>query len=75
MEDRRVPRKGYPIYDESDSEIGVVTSGTLSPSLDTPIGMGYVKSSQAKKGTSIWIGIGEKRMKAKVVNPPFINEE
>ena len=75
MEDRRVPRKGYPIFDESDSEIGVVTSGTLSPSLDTPIGMGYVQSKYAKKGTSIWIGIGEKRMKANVVNPPFINQE
>jgi len=69
--DRRVPRKDYPIEDESGAEIGRVTSGTLSPCLEKPIGMGYVLSEYAAEGTEIFIIAGRKRLKAVVVKPPF----
>jgi aminomethyltransferase len=42
LEDRRVPRHGYLIEDMEGNEIGVVSSGTQSPSLGYPVGMGYV---------------------------------
>ena len=71
VEDRRVPRHDYLIEDETGSKIGVVTSGTQSPSLGQPIGMGYVKTAFAKAGTPIFIVVGKKRLAAKVVKSPF----
>jgi len=49
----------------------VVTSGTQSPSLDIPIGMGYVKKEFAAEGTEILIVAGKKKLKAKVTKVPF----
>lgn len=71
LTDRRVPRHGYPLFDDNDQEIGVVTSGTQSPSLDMPIGMGYVTTDLSKPGTSIQVGIGSKRYNAEVCKLPF----
>ena len=45
MIDRGIPRKDYRILNSEGEEIGVVTSGTQSPSLDKAIGMGYVKTA------------------------------
>jgi aminomethyltransferase len=69
--DRRVPRQGYPIRDQEDNEIGHVTSGTLSPSLQKPIGMGYVKTPFAVEGTEIQIVAQRKSLPARVVKLPF----
>lgn len=75
LEDRRVPRHGYTISDEAGNEIGEVTSGTQSPSLDQPIGMGYVDIAHSKTGTEIYINRGAKKFKATVTRPPFYKEE
>jgi aminomethyltransferase len=69
--DRRVPRHDYPIEDMDGNEIGIVTSGTMSPSLEKPIGMGYVPTEFAAVGTEIQIVARKKRLAAKVVKPPF----
>ncbi len=69
--DRRVPRHDYLIEDTDGNEIGIVTSGTQSPSLDKPIGMGYVKTAFAAEGTEINIVAGKKRLAAKVAKVPF----
>jgi aminomethyltransferase len=69
--DRRVPRHGYKIEDMEGNEIGVVTSGTMSPSLEKPIGMGYVKKEFATEGTDIQISTGRKNLRAKVAKVPF----
>lgn len=69
--DRGVPRKGYPLYSLSGEKIGEVTSGTQSPSLGKPIGMGYVSTPNAKPGTEILIEIRDKKLKAVVVKTPF----
>lgn len=74
MADRRVPRHDYPIEDMDGNEIGIVTSGTMSPSLEKPIGMGYVPTEFAKVGTEIQIVARKKRLVAKVVKTPFINK-
>lgn len=72
MSERRVPRHGYLIFDVQENEIGVVTSGTQSPSLDQPIGMGYVPTELAKEGTSIMVQFGKKMMEAKICALPFV---
>ncbi|NUQ25536.1 MAG: glycine cleavage system aminomethyltransferase GcvT [Saprospiraceae bacterium] len=73
VKDRRVPRHGYVIEDENGNEIGVVTSGTQSPSLDIPIGMGYVAMLQSAIGSDIYIAIGGKKLQAEVVRLPFFS--
>jgi aminomethyltransferase len=75
MEDRRVPRHHYPIVDDQDTQIGFVTSGTQSPSLDMPIGMGYVPLAMAEPGTKIWVQMGTKKLAATVCRLPFYNTE
>ncbi len=74
VEDRRVPRHGYPIEDAAGNTIGEVTSGTQSPSLDIPIGLGYVKSAFAAVETPIFIVAGQKKLAAKVVKLPFYKQ-
>ncbi len=72
MDGKRIPRHGYEILDMQDNVIGKVTSGAMSPSLDIPIGMGYVPRSFRKPGTSIQIQIGKKQMEAEIVKLPFV---
>jgi len=71
--DRRVPRNGYKIFAEDEhTEIGSVTSGTQSPCLDHPIGMGYVKTGHHKKGGTVYFQAGKKLIKAEIVKLPFV---
>ncbi len=71
--DRGIPRKDYHILDENGKNIGVVTSGTMSPSLQKAIGMGYVAKEFAKSGTEIYVQVRNKQLKAQVVKLPFYN--
>lgn len=71
VDDRRVPRHDYPIEDMDGQPIGKVTSGTQSPSLDKPIGMGYVSLPHAAEGSAIQVVAGGKRLAARVVKLPF----
>ena len=71
MLDRGIARNGYTILNEKDEEIGFVTSGTMSPSLQKSIGMGYVNSEYAKSDTKLYIHIRNKKLKAQVVKLPF----
>ena len=52
MAERAIPRGGMPIHDAGGATIGAVTSGTLSPSLDEGVGMGYVRTDQAGHGNA-----------------------
>ncbi|MCK5066038.1 MAG: glycine cleavage system aminomethyltransferase GcvT [Bacteroidales bacterium] len=70
--ERGIPRQHYPILDMKGHTIGEVTSGTMSPMLNKGIGMGYVEVDHAKKETDILIGIRNKQVPARVINPPFI---
>lgn len=74
IEDQRsIPRSGYDILDEDDNEIGFVTSGTRSITLNKNIGMGYVKKEFAEQDEAIFIKIRNKKAKAIVEQPPFID--
>ena len=72
VSERRVPRHGYILEDISGNPIGRVTSGTQSPTLDHPIGMGYVRTDLAKPGTEIRVVAGKKRLSAEVCRLPFV---
>ena len=71
MQEKGIPRHGYEIKDFSDMNIGVVTSGTQSPSLGKAIGMGYVRRAFASLDTTIYIKVRDKLLEAKVVKIPF----
>jgi aminomethyltransferase len=72
MIDRGIARHGYPITDGDGNTIGVVTSGTQSPTLQKAIGMGYVTNEFSKEGSEIFINIRDNKVKALVAKPPFI---
>ena len=69
--ERGIPRHGYPIVQEDGTEIGRVTSGTMSPSLNKGIGLGYVQVPFNTLDQTIYIGIRKKQLAAKVVKLPF----
>ena len=71
MIDKGIPRQHYEIYNDRQECIGNVTSGTMSPSLKIPIGMGYVKTEYSKVNTIIYIKIRDKLFAAKIVKLPF----
>ncbi len=73
VDDRRVPRHGYPVCDAEGNEIGVVTSGTQSPTLGHPIGLAYVPKSLSAEGSNLWVKAGSKMIEGKVVKLPFVN--
>ncbi|HOY17935.1 MAG TPA: glycine cleavage system aminomethyltransferase GcvT [Haliscomenobacter sp.] len=74
LEDRRIPRHDYAILDAQGQNIGKVTSGSQSPTLGKPIGMGYVQTAYASPGSEIFISIGGKSLAATVVKLPFLQQ-
>jgi len=69
--DKGIPRHGYDIVDADNNKIGIVTSGTMGPSVKKGVGMGYVPASLSKEGSEIFISIRDKALKAKVIKLPF----
>lgn len=71
MEERGIPRNGYPILDADGNVIGKVTSGTMSPSLSKGIGLGYVPTELSELDTTIYIQIRINKVPATIVKLPF----
>lgn len=72
MKGKGIPRHGYTVYSQtSDSPIGVITSGTQSPSLNEPIGIASVDLAESKVGTPLAIDIRGNRILAEIVPTPF----
>lgn len=74
LDERGIPRQGYPILNEDGNQIGKVTSGTMSPSLKKGIGLGYVAAGNTKFGTKIFIQIRNKKVPATIVKLPFYKQ-
>jgi len=72
MIDKGIPRHGYEIKDHTGASVGVVTSGTQSPSLTKAIGMGYVRKVFSTLDTPIYIKVRDKLLQARVVKIPFV---
>ncbi|MEO1436675.1 MAG: glycine cleavage system aminomethyltransferase GcvT [Bacteroidota bacterium] len=75
MIDRGIPRKGYPVVNKAGEQIGIVTSGTQSPSLNKAIGMAYITKPFNKSGNEIYIDIRNRKIKAQTVKLPFYKVE
>lgn len=71
MVDKGIPRHNYEICDKDGNQIGYVTSGTQSPSLNKAIGMGYVANAFTAIDSTIYIKVRDKLLQAKVVKIPF----
>ena len=71
MLEKAIPRNGYTIYSFDKRKIGIVTSGTMSPSLKKGIGLGYVKSSFSNLNNKIFIEIRGNMKQALIVKTPF----
>ena len=71
MLEKGIPRKDYDILNNENEKIGVVTSGTMSPSLNIGIGLGYVNIENSAVEMEIFIQIRKNRKKAVIVNTPF----
>lgn len=71
LDERGIPRHDYDIVDNQGKKIGIVTSGTMSPSMGKGIGLGYVPKVFAEVGGKINIQIRKKAISATVVKLPF----
>ncbi|MCZ8170097.1 MAG: glycine cleavage system aminomethyltransferase GcvT [Flavobacterium sp.] len=71
LTERGIPRHDYEIVDTEGNAIGIVTSGTMAPSLGKGIGMGYVATEFAAVGSVIYIKIRNNQVAAQVVKLPF----
>lgn len=69
--EKGIPRNGYDLEDTNGNKIGFVTSGTMSPSLNKAIGMGYVSVDFSHEGAEMFVRVRNKTLRAKVVKFPF----
>ncbi|SDI95813.1 glycine cleavage system aminomethyltransferase GcvT [Salimicrobium halophilum] len=71
MIEKGIPRHGYTVYDDKDREIGFVTSGTQSPSLQKNLGLALLDQAYTDEGQHVYVQVRKKRLEAKVVPKPF----
>lgn len=71
-EGKRAARADYEVFQEgSDTALGVITSGALSPTLGYPVAMAYVNSDFSKPGTKVSVDVRGNRLSFEVVKLPF----
>ena len=70
-EGRLIAREKTKIYDEADTLIGEVTSGTFGPSVNGPVAIGYVQKEYSKKNTKVFLEVRKKKYPAKISGLPF----
>ncbi|WP_078552892.1 glycine cleavage system aminomethyltransferase GcvT [Bacillus alkalicellulosilyticus] len=70
MIDKGIPRTGYEVFVD-DKQVGVVTTGTQSPTLKLNVGLVLLDSEYANLDQEVEVQIRKKRLKAKVVKTPF----
>ncbi|MFC0686030.1 glycine cleavage system aminomethyltransferase GcvT [Novosphingobium clariflavum] len=71
LEGRQAAREGAKVF-HGEQEVGIVTSGGFSPSLQHPIAMAYVDAALAADGTALSIDIRGKKLGATVAAMPFV---
>lgn len=72
LEDKGIAREGFAVVSSEGKNLGQVTSGTMSPSLNQAIAIAYVPAEFAEVGTEVYIDIRGRRAKARVVKTPFV---
>ena len=71
MEGRGIARAGYKVFSFDNEELGNITSGTLSPSLNKAIAIAYISKAQAEVGAKVQVQIHNKMVEAEIVKTPF----
>lgn len=74
LRDRGVPRHGYPITSPEGDTIGEITSGTMAPTLDEPIGLGYVNTAYAEPGTAVRVMVRDRPKDAVISSSRFLEQ-
>ena len=69
--DKGIARTDYEVYNEKDEQIGIVTTGTKSPTLNKAIAFILIDKAYAEEGNIIYVQVRKKRLKAKVIRTPF----
>lgn len=72
--EKGIPRQGYTLHSENGEKIGSVTSGTHSPTLDAPIGIGFITPDYSAVDSIFWVDIRGKKIKATTCKTPFIEK-
>ncbi|MBF2543443.1 glycine cleavage system aminomethyltransferase GcvT [Listeria seeligeri] len=72
--ERGIPRHDYSVF-QKDKKIGIITSGTQSPTLGTNIGLALLETPYTELGQEVEVGIRTKKIKAKVIATPFYKRE
>jgi aminomethyltransferase len=75
MKGKAIARQGFDICNADGETIGMVCSGTLSPSLEKAIGTGFVRAKYAHIGEMIYVKIRGERFEAEIVKPPFLKKQ
>ncbi|WP_186575805.1 glycine cleavage system aminomethyltransferase GcvT [Aquibacillus kalidii] len=71
MIDKGIPRTGYKVLNDNNEEIGEVTTGTQSPTLNKNIGLALVHAEFSNLDTECYVQVRKRNLKAKVVSKPF----
>ncbi len=72
LQERGIARQGHTILDADGQPLGTVTSGSMSPSLQQAVGMGYVAIGAAKPGTDVFIEVRGRQLAAKLHKGRFV---
>jgi aminomethyltransferase len=70
-EGRVIAREKTKIFNQSNSHIGEITSGTFGPSVNGPVAMGYVENEFSKKDTKVFLEVRGKKHPANICGLPF----
>ena len=70
--ERGIARKDYALINEEDKQIGIITSGTMSPTLKKSIALAYVLTEYSAIGQEVFVQIRNKKIKARIVDLPFV---
>ena len=70
--DRGIPRHGYTVEDADGNTVGVVTSGTMAPTVGCGIGLAYLAADAAELGSHVFVRVRNNALRAEVVRPGFL---
>lgn len=74
LQDKGIARHSYPVLNSDQEEIGIVTSGTQSPSLGKSLGMMLINKEEAQIGETVWIQVRKKQIPAKLTKKDWLKE-
>lgn len=75
MIERGIPRQGYRLFSLEERETGYVTSGTVSPTLNENIGIGYIDTQLSGEGSEFCVEMRGRKVRARVCKTPFVNKK